>query len=353
MDGVQAAIDAFNAADRRRTCAAPRSCSRTGRSRCTSTTRAPTASTSRPSTSVTRRSRRGRSTSPTTCSGAVAAAARAPSRRRSGTKRKTAQAPTARAVRPAGRAVPQPGPERDVSLSTARTPPRSRRTPATTHWYAGYESQSDNILDVDVTGDGDLARTSGPGTSSRRAGTTASSRRWSDGEWVTVPLSTTPAPRSPPTTTRTATTPRATGSPARRAASTSSTSRSTCTHRPAARRRDGRAVPLLDRRRLPRHRLVRRRRDGQRRRATVSARAEGEWFETTGVQDNNWTVQVVASCDLTPGVDSSVRDRRRRGQLRLPARGRRDHAGRLQHQVRERPEPRLRRRSSRTCRRVT
>jgi immune inhibitor A len=33
--------------------------------------------------------------------------------------------------------------------------------------------------------------------------------------------------------------------------------------------------------------------------------AEGEWFETTGVQDNNWTLQVVSGCDLTPGVDSA------------------------------------------------
>lgn len=31
----------------------------------------------------------------------------------------------------------------------------------------------------------------------------------------------------------------------------------------------------------------------------------GQWFETTGTQDNNWTVQVVASCDLTPGATSS------------------------------------------------
>lgn len=30
----------------------------------------------------------------------------------------------------------------------------------------------------------------------------------------------------------------------------------------------------------------------------------GEWVETTGVQDNNWTLQVVATCDLTPGVTS-------------------------------------------------
>jgi hypothetical protein len=38
--------------------------------------------------------------------------------------------------------------------------------------------------------------------------------------------------------------------------------------------------------------------------AAALSSAEGEWFETTGLQDNNWTLQVVASCDLTPGVDS-------------------------------------------------
>lgn len=32
---------------------------------------------------------------------------------------------------------------------------------------------------------------------------------------------------------------------------------------------------------------------------------EGEWFETTGIQENNWTVQITAGCDLTPGSDSA------------------------------------------------
>lgn len=37
--------------------------------------------------------------------------------------------------------------------------------------------------------------------------------------------------------------------------------------------------------------------------AAVSS-ADGQWSATTGVQENNWTVQVVASCDLTPsGTD--------------------------------------------------
>jgi hypothetical protein len=36
---------------------------------------------------------------------------------------------------------------------------------------------------------------------------------------------------------------------------------------------------------------------------TVSS-AAGEWLTTTGTQENNWTVQVVAGCDLTPGTTS-------------------------------------------------
>ena len=67
------------------------------------------------------------------------------------------------------------------------TRPGSRRTPEPTHWYGGYESQSDNVLDVDVTG----------------AVTSLDFWTWHfieegwdygfvealvDGEWVTVPL---------------------------------------------------------------------------------------------------------------------------------------------------------------------
>jgi hypothetical protein len=37
--------------------------------------------------------------------------------------------------------------------------------------------------------------------------------------------------------------------------------------------------------------------------AAVSS-AAGEWVKTSGVQDNNWTIQIVATCDLTPGVTS-------------------------------------------------
>lgn len=37
--------------------------------------------------------------------------------------------------------------------------------------------------------------------------------------------------------------------------------------------------------------------------ATVSS-APGNWTESTGMQDNNWVIQVISSCDLTPGVVS-------------------------------------------------
>jgi len=39
--------------------------------------------------------------------------------------------------------------------------------------------------------------------------------------------------------------------------------------------------------------------------AAVSAPAEDGFIETTGIQDNNWTVQVISSCDLTPGEDTA------------------------------------------------
>ena len=32
---------------------------------------------------------------------------------------------------------------------------------------------------------------------------------------------------------------------------------------------------------------------------------DGDWFETSGIQDNNWIAQIVSSCDLTPGTTSA------------------------------------------------
>ena len=42
--------------------------------------------------------------------------------------------------------------------------------------------------------------------------------------------------------------------------------------------------------------------------ATLSS-PDGEWFETTGEQDNNWLLQILAPCDLTPGttIDGETR----------------------------------------------
>ncbi len=37
--------------------------------------------------------------------------------------------------------------------------------------------------------------------------------------------------------------------------------------------------------------------------ATLSS-AAGNWIETNGLQDNNWVVQIISACDLTPGVVS-------------------------------------------------
>jgi hypothetical protein len=39
--------------------------------------------------------------------------------------------------------------------------------------------------------------------------------------------------------------------------------------------------------------------------ATVSGEGEQPWIETDGAQDNDWATQIIAKCDLTPGVDSA------------------------------------------------
>ena len=72
--------------------------------------------------------------------------------------------------------------------------------------------------------------------------------------------------------------------------------------------------------------------------ATLSS-AAGEWFETTGIQENNWTVQVVASCDLTPGVTSPGEIVDSLGNHVYRFEGDRITSRRPQHQVRQRAEP--------------
>ena len=209
-EGVQAAIDEFNAQtgaglrDRRRCC------SRTGPWPSTSTTRGRTCGTSRPPTSATPRSRRwtmdiaddvfwsGRGASKGAQPGLEVVEAR------------QCAEPDRGAVRRPGRAFRNPGPTVNVALDGEDATQIAPHT-GEMHWYAGYESQSDNILDVDVAGtvtsldfwtwhfieegwDYGVRR----GARRRRVG--HRTRSW-----------TTQARRSPPTTTRMAATRTATG----------------------------------------------------------------------------------------------------------------------------------------------
>ncbi len=196
-----------------------------------------------------------------------------------------------------------PGPNVTIALDgedTTQVAPHS----GDTHWYAGYESQSDNILDVDVAGSGDLTRLLD--LALHRGGLGLRIRRGPrDGEWVTVPL--VDDSGAAVTTERRPARQQHRGQRhhrAPRAASTSSTSPQYVHYTaqlPAGatdvRFRYSTDAAYLDTGWFVDDVMV----NGAA--ATLSS-AEGEWFETNGLQDNNWTLQVVASCDLTPGVDS-------------------------------------------------
>ena len=172
-------------------------------------------------------------------------------------KRKNGQAPTAVPYGIQVERFRNPGPIVNVSLDGDDS---SQVAPHTgdTHWYAGYESQSDNVLDVDVTGEA---------TSLDFWTWHFIEEGWDygfvealvGGEWVTVPLVDDSG---------------ADGDDGRRPARWQH--RGQRPHRnlrrrvlrrragvrapdgAAAGRNHGRAVPLLDRRGVPRHRLVRR-----------------------------------------------------------------------------------------------
>lgn len=173
----------------------------------------------------------------------------------------------------------------------------------TTHWYAGYESQSDNILDVDVSG------------------TVTSLDFWSwhfieegwdygfvealvDGEWVTVPVV-----DDAGTEVTSDDDPHGNNPTGNGITGTSGgayfVDEPVYVHLTAqvpagatdVRFRYSTDAAYLDTGWFVDDVMV----NGAA--ATLSS-AQGEWFETTGIQDNNWTVQVVASCDLTPGADS-------------------------------------------------
>jgi hypothetical protein len=217
-------------------------------------------------------------------------------------RRKTGQDPTAV---PFGMQVERfrnPGPTATVDFAGD---PITQIAPHTgdVHWYAGYESQSDNILDVDVTGD------------------VSSLDFWSwhfieegwdygfvealvNGEWVTVPVV-----DDSGQVVSTDDDPHGNNSEGNGITGTSGgayfVDDPVYVHLTAqipdgatdVRFRYSTDAAYLDTGWFVDDVMV----NGAP--ATLSS-ASGEWFETTGIQENNWTVQVVASCDLTPGVES-------------------------------------------------
>lgn len=170
------------------------------------------------------------------------------------------------------------------------------------HWYGGYESQADNVLDVDVAG----------GATSLDFWTWYFIEEgWDygfvealvDGEWVTVPL----VDDSGATVTTDAD-PHGNNEEGNGLTGTSGgeyfVDEPVYVHLSAdlpagttdVRFRYSTDAAYLDTGWFVDDVMV----DGAP--ATVSSE-EGQWIETTGEQDNNWVVQVVATCDLTPGVE--------------------------------------------------
>ena len=218
-------------------------------------------------------------------------------------KRKNGQDPTAVPYGIQVERFRNPGPVVTVALDgedTTQVAPHSEDT----HWYAGYESQSENVLDVDVTG------------------TATSLDFWTwhfieegwdygfvealvGGEWVTVPLvddtGATVTSNDDPH-----------GGNTEGNGLTGTSGGAYFVDEPeyvhlTAELPDGATdvqfrystdAAYLDTGWFVDDVMV----NGEA--ATVSS-DPGEWFETTGTQDNNWTLQVISSCDLTPGVDSA------------------------------------------------
>ena len=218
-------------------------------------------------------------------------------------KRTNAQSPTAL---PYGLQVERfrnPGPNVTLSLDgedTTAVLPHS----GSTHWYAGYESQSDNVLDVDV------------------AGTATSLDFWTwhfieegwdygfvealvGSEWVTVPLV-----NDSGTVVTSNDDPHGNNTEGNGLTGTSGgtyfVDEPVYVHYTAqlpagttdVQFRYSTDAAYLDTGWFVDDVMV----NGAA--ATVSSE-EGEWIETTGTQDNNWVLQLVAACDLTPGTTSS------------------------------------------------
>jgi Immune inhibitor A peptidase M6 len=194
-----------------------------------------------------------------------------------------------------------PGGTFQVSLDgddTSRVAPHSEGT----HWYGGYESQSDNVLDVDYT-----------------SGDTLDFWTWYfieegwdfgfvealvDGEWVTVPLQ-----NDAEQTVTTDDDPHGNNTEGNGLTGTSGgtyfVDEPVYIHLTAdlpegttdVQFRYSTDAAYLDTGWFVDDVQV----DG----APVGVDSDdGEWFETSGTQDNNWLLQILAPCDLTPGVDS-------------------------------------------------
>ena len=265
MEGVQNAITTYNAltAPPATTCRRCRSCSRTGRWRSTSTTRPTASTTSRPWTSARSTRRAGRSTLPTTSFGRTAAPTPAPHPRGASRTRRTSRhsrhCPSARPTRRSATRV-----RRSAWTSAVPRSPRSSRATPTGSGSAGARASPS---------------TSWTWTAPCAGGQTVTFNTWYfieqdfdygyvealvDGTWVTVPIS------SGGQVITTSTDPNGNNEEGNGLTGTSGgeyfvdypalISASAV----AARRHDRRAVPLLDRPGLPRHRLVREGRRGGR-----------------------------------------------------------------------------------------
>jgi hypothetical protein len=215
-------------------------------------------------------------------------------------KRKNGQAPTALPYGIQIERFRNPGPTVTVGLDgddTSAVPPHS----GDTHWYGGYESENDNVLDVD---------TSGAVTSLDFWSWYFIEEGWDygfvealvNGNWVTVPL----VDDSGAVVT-TNDNPHGNNTEGNGLTGTSGGQYFVddpqyvhLTAQLPAGTTDVRFRYSTDTAYLDTGFFV----DDVRvngAAATLSSEP-GNWVETTGVQDNNWTLQVVATCDLTPGV---------------------------------------------------
>ena len=217
-------------------------------------------------------------------------------------RRANGQAPTALPYGIQVERFRNPGPRVSVSLDGDDTTVVAPHT-GDTHWYGGYESQSEKVLDVAT--DGDVATLDfwswyfieegwDYGYVEAQVG----------GEWVTVPVV-----DDAGTVITTNDNPHGGNTEGNGITGTSggeyNASDPTYVHLTAqlptgttdVRFRHSTDAAYLDTGFFVDDVLV----DGV---AAELSSEGGDWYETTGEQDNNWALQVIATCDLTPGTDS-------------------------------------------------